>query len=172
LFVDLVSKENDLDSNASSIDTDMDDNLSQDTSENYHRLSLATPVADPVLIVRSTVDDDLHNVSLTEHDDYLSANLSHIHLLQSNDHRHPSTMELHHERSEPILDYFVDTSSERSKANKSKPITTLSTTDTSGASNYDMTFLCDLITPPTNTILQSPVSRTSADPFFHGHWRN
>jgi hypothetical protein len=149
----LVSKENDLDSNASSIDTDMEDNVSQDTQQ-YDHLSSTTPVANSVMIVPRTADDDLHDVSLNENDDYLSHNLSHIHLL------HPTV------NPDPNLNlqYFTDTSNERLK---SKSIITPST-GTNYDPNSDITFLYDLVTPPTRPV-QSQTNNTD-NQFFDGNW--
>jgi len=181
----LISKENDVDSNASSIDTDMEDNLSQD-SHQYDHVSSATPVANSVLIVPQTVDNDLHNISLNENDDYLSNNLSHIHLLHQTvntdpnlNHHNATIAEISQYHHGQVLQYFTDTSNERSKLIKSKAIITPSPTTPSGEStfdsNSDMNFLYDLVTPPsTNTaaIQQSFQTRSNLnDPhFFDQHW--
>ena len=180
----LVSKENDLDSNASSIDTDMEDNLSQDViNEQFDPLAMATPVADSVLITPANVDVDLENVSLNENDDYLSDNLSHIHLLHppvSNDpnfnHRTTLTNDTHNIRPRSsVLHYFADTSSSNQlKTSPSKPISTPSPTNSSVGTSFDMnqemTFLCDLMTPPTSSALRPSISTQSNPNFFDEQW--
>jgi hypothetical protein len=167
-----ISKENDLDSNASSIDTDMEDNLSQD-SHQYDHLSSTTPVANSVLIVPRRVDDDLHNVSLNENDDYLSNNLSHIHLLHRtvttdpNLNHHNTTIN----NNQHVLQYFTDTSNERLKLIKSKSIVTPSPTNTSNYDpNSDINFLYDLVTPPSIRQSIQTNSNTNDTHFFDPHW--
>ncbi len=174
----LVSKENDLDSNASSIDTDMEENISQDTQP-YDHLSSATPVANSVMIVPRTVDDELHDVSLNENGDYLSNHLSHIRLLHRtvstdpNLNHHNRTIidnnrvstDLNQYQHRQVLQYFTDTSNERLKLLKSKSISTLSpsnsTIETTYDSNSDMTFLYDLVTPPSTLNRRSVQSQSN-----------
>ena len=137
----------------------MEDNSSQDTQQ-YDSLTSATPVANSVLLVpRTTADDELNNVSLNENDDYLSTNLSHIHLL------HPTV------NTDPNLNlqYFTETSNERLK---SKSIITPSA-GTNYDPNSDITFLYDLVTPPTTSIIrpsgQSQPNHTD-NQFFDDNW--
>lgn len=165
----LVSKENDLDSNASSIDTDMEDNLSQDNHQHYDQLTTTTPITNSVLIVPRTIDDELNDVSLNENDEYLTNNLSHIRLLHPSVNTDPNLN--HHNRTiidnsgisndvqpfqqQHVLSYFSNQSNERPKLVKSESIPTPLTSTTSTVnSNYDptsdMTFLYDLVTPPAN----------------------
>jgi hypothetical protein len=136
----------------------MEDNSSQDAQQ-YDPLSSATPVANSVLLGPRTVDDELNNVSLNENDDYLSTNLSHIHLLHPTGNTDPNLN----------LQYFTDTSNERLK---SKSIITPSV----GANydpNSDITFLYDLVTPPTTSIIrpsgQSQPNHTD-NQFFDDNW--
>ncbi|CAF3615289.1 unnamed protein product [Adineta steineri] len=162
----LISKENDLDSNGSSLDTDMEDNTSQSQDSNqYPDPSLATPVPNSVMILSRTVNHDIHNVSLTENDDYLSNDLSHIHLLHSNSIADPNlnhhnatsvahtiTNDLHDYHHGQILQYFNDTSNDRLRfIKRSKAIMTPSSTTNipTNDPNGDINFLCDLNTPPT-----------------------
>lgn len=182
----LVSKENDLDSNPSSIDTDMEDNLSRDViNEQFDPLALATPVADSVLINPATVDVDLENVSLTENEDYLSDNLSHIHLLHppvNNDpnfnHRHTLPHDANEVRPRSsVLHYFAGASTSNPlKSSPSKPISTPSPTNSSVGTSFDMnqemTFLCDLMTPPTSSALRPSISAQSNPNFFDEQWSN
>ncbi|CAF2407740.1 unnamed protein product [Rotaria sp. Silwood2] len=188
----LISKENDLDSNNSSIDTDMEDNISQET-EQFDQLSSATPVTNSVMIVPRAVDDELNNISLNENDDYTPNNLSHIHLLHPtvntdpNLYRHNRTIVDNNQISTDLdqyqhgqtLQYFTNTSNERLKLIKSKSIATPSPTNsTSTGTNYDpnndMNFLYDLVTPPTTTraISQSVQSQSNNDDntFFDDNW--
>ena len=188
-----VSKENDLDSNASSIDTDMEDNISQDAPHRYDHLSSATPVASSVMILPRPIDDDLHAVSLNDNDDYLANNLEHIHLLHSNvsidpnlnhhnttlDNANPISNDLSDYRPEPILQYYRSSSSEVPIVNKSPSMTTPISSNPPAGTNFDpnseITFLCDLITPPTNTtILRQSVESSQLlnqhPNFFNEHW--
>ncbi len=168
----LVSKENDLDSNASSVDTDMEDSLSQD-SHQYDHLSSTTPVANSVLMVPRTVDDDLNNISLNENDDYLSNNLSHIHLLHQTVTTDPTLN--HHNTTinndRQVLQYFTDTSNERLKLIKSKSIVTPAPVNpTNYDPNSDINFLYDLVTPPS---IRQPIQTTSNNNdthYFDPHW--
>jgi hypothetical protein len=150
----------------------MEDNLSQD-SHQYDHLSSTTPVANSVLIVPRTVDDDLHNVSLNENDDYLSNNLSHIHLLHRtvttdpNLNHHNTTIN----NNQHVLQYFTDTSNERLKLIKSKSIVTPSPTNTSNYDpNSDINFLYDLVTPPSIRQSIQTNSNTNDTHFFDPHW--
>ncbi|CAF0762062.1 unnamed protein product [Adineta steineri] len=167
---DSISKENDLDSNASSIDTDMEDNTSQDTQQ-YDHLSSATPVSNSVLMVPRTIDDELNDVSLNENDDYLTANLSHIRLLHPNINTDPNlnhhnttigdnnriSTNINQYQHEQVLNYFPPISNERFKLTKSKSTTTTTslpsnpTVDTTYDPNSDMNFLYDLDTTPAIT---------------------
>ncbi|CAF1014453.1 unnamed protein product [Adineta steineri] len=166
----LISKENDLDSNASSIDTDMEDNTSQDTQQ-YDHLSSATPVSNSVLMGSRTIDDELNDVSLNENDDYLTANLSHIRLLHPNINTDPNlnhhnttigdnnriSTNINQYQHEQVLNYFPPISNERFKLTKSKSTTTTTslpsnpTVDTTYDPNSDMNFLYDLDTTPAIT---------------------
>jgi hypothetical protein len=167
-----ISKENDLDSNGSSLDTDMDDNTSQSQdSHQYPNPSFATLVPDSVLIVPRTSNDDMHNVSLPEHEDYISNDLSPIHL-HSNSitdpilNHHNTTLvnqtmtnDYHHGQ---VLQYFTDTSNDRLRfLKRSKAIITPSNVPTCDP-NGDMNFLYDLITPPA-------VNRQSIPTQIHHH---
>ena len=153
----------------------MEDNLSQDLNQQYDSISSGTATANPVMLVPSTVDDDLQNVSLTEHDDYLSNNLAHIHILnptadnETNMINELSTT-LHNDRNDPMLDYF---SSEPIKSSSSKPIDSVPPA-TSYDSNNDMAFLCDLMTPPTTSALQDSrmTSSSSNSHFYNADWNN
>ena len=174
----------------------MEDNLSQDTVQRYDDLVSATPVANSVMIVPRTIDVDLQNVSLTENDDYLSDNLSHIHLLHGNSNTdptlnaHETTLVSHHDNSlssdlhghqqtEPMLQYFTESVDDRLALNKSKSIKTPSPSNPNIASSYDpnheMSFLCDLMTPPTNSTIQQPsipsqMNHATNHHFFEDHW--
>lgn len=187
----LVSKENDLDSNASSIDTDMEDSVAQD-SDQYDSLTAVTPVTNSVMIVSRTVDDDLNNISLNENEDYTPNNLSHMHLLHPtvntdpNLYRHNRTIVDNNRVSTDLdqyqhgqnLQYFTDTSNERLKLLKSKSIATPSPSNSSVGTNYDpnsdINFLYDLVTPPTTTrtIAQSvpPQPNNDDNSFFDDTW--
>jgi hypothetical protein len=164
----LVSKENDLDSNASSIDTDMEDNLSQD-NQSYNHLVSATPTANSVLIASRTLDDELNDVSLNENDQYLTSSLSDMHLLHPSVNTDPNLN--HHNRTivdnthlssdlntyqhGHVLQYYANAANERPKLVKSESIPTPSASahsagDASYDPNSDMTFLYDLVTPPAN----------------------
>lgn len=170
----------------------MEDNLSQD-SHQYDHLSSTTPVANSVLMVPRSIDDELNNVSLNENDDYLSNNLSHIHLLHRNVTTDPNLN--HHNTTisnTPTnnnqyqhgqgLQYFTDTSNERLKLIQSKSIITPSPTNPNVSTNYDpnsdINFLYDLVTPPSTT---STINRQSIQPrsnnnnnnnthYFDDHW--
>lgn len=164
-YLILVSKENDIDSSASSIDTDMEDNLSQGNDQ-YGPLSLATPVTNSVMIVPRTVDDELNNISLNENDEYTPSNISHMHLLHSNVntdpnlYRHNRTIVDNNQMSTDLdqyqhgqnLPYFTDSSNQQLKSLKSKSIATPASVISSANPNYDlnndMNFLYDLVTPP------------------------
>jgi hypothetical protein len=168
----------------------MEDSLSQD-SHQYDHLSSTTPVANSVLMVPRTADDELNNVSLNENDDYLSNNLSHIHLLHRTVTTDPN-LNRHNRRivdnnqyqHEQVLQYFTDTSNERLKLIKSKSIITPSpppttTTNSSVGTNYDpnsdINFLYDLVTPPstTTTISRQSIQSQSSNndtAFFDDHW--
>jgi len=180
-----ISKENDIDSNASSIDTDMEDNTSQD-SHHYDHLSSTTPRAHSVLLVGRTDDDELHNVSLNENEDYLSNNLSHVHLLHRNFTTDPNLNHHNTTRTTTItnsttpnntnsvgtsqpLQYFTDTSNERLKYIQSKSITTPSNTNYDP--NSDMNFLYDLVTPPSNpTSITRPSIQTQSNANHASHY--
>lgn len=153
----LVSKENDLDSNGSSLDTDQEDNTSHSLDNHqYSDPSLATPVPTSVLVTSSRITNDMHNVSFGEHDDYLRTNLSHTNLLHNNSiadpnlNHHNATLfnnnGLHHGH---ILPYFNDASNDRTECRKRSK--TLKAASSVNSSNYDpnsdMNFLCDLSTP-------------------------
>lgn len=171
----LVSKENDFESSASSVDTDMEDN-SCHGSENrlFPDPSSSTLVPNPVLIPSRPsavgVHDDLHSVSMTVRDSYLPADLSHIHLLEQNNsiadpnlnhHNstlipHPMNTDLPPYHHEQVLQFFPDSSSitpdsspfvKRSRA----MITPNNHPATNFDPNGDISFLCDLVTPPANT---------------------
>ncbi|CAF3967927.1 unnamed protein product [Rotaria sordida] len=165
----LISKENDLDSNGSSLDTDQEDNVSQSQdSHHYHDPSLSTLVPNSVLVTSQTINNDIHNVSFSGHDDYLSSDLSHIHLLHTNSitdpnlNHHNATLfnntvnnDLHDQHHGQVLQYFTDTSNDRLLfLRRSKAIKTPSTSTSSSSNiptndpNGDINFLYDLITPP------------------------
>lgn len=187
----LVSKENDLDSNASSIDTDMEDNLSQD-NQSYSHLVSATPTANSVLIVPRTLDDELNDVSLNENDHYLTANLPDIRLLHPSVNTDPNLN--HHNRTivdsnhmstdlnsyphEHVLQYYANTAGDRSKLVKSESIPTPSASaqppaDASYDPNSDMTFLYDLVTPPAAGVhrrLLHPQSNPHVTNLFEDGW--
>jgi len=139
-LVCLVSKENDLDSNGSSLETDIEDTTSQSQD------SSATPIANSILILPQHDSDDIHNLSLTEHDDCLS----NIHFYH---HHHTNSLTdpiLNHHGQ--VLQYFTDTSNDRLKyIKRSKAIVTPSSTTTTSSSttstNNEMNFLYDLVTP-------------------------
>ncbi|CAF3714359.1 unnamed protein product [Rotaria socialis] len=178
-----ISKENDIDSNTSSIDTDMEDSISQETDK-FDQLSSTTPVSNSVIMVPQTaVDDELNNISLNENDDYTPNSLSHMHLLHPtvdtdpNLYRHNRTIVDNNQMStnidqyqrRPTLQYFTDTSNDRLKSMKSKSIATSSASNSSVGTNYDLhseiNFLYDLVTPPTatGTISQSARSQSNND---------
>ncbi len=155
----------------------MEDSLSQD-SHQYDHLSSTTPVANSVLMVPRTADDE-------------SNNLSHIHLLHRTVTTDPN-LNRHNRRivdnnqyqHEQVLQYFTDTSNERLKLIKSKSIITPSpppttTTNSSVGTNYDpnsdINFLYDLVTPPstTTTISRQSIQSQSSNndtAFFDDHW--
>lgn len=186
----LVSKENDIDSNASSIDTDMEDNISQDSHQHYDHLSSTTPRASSALLVGRTIDDELNNVSLHENDDYIPNNLSHIHLLHQNLNSTDPNLNHHNTTrtntitngtnnnslgTNNILQYFTDTNNERLKYIQSKSITT--PTSSNYDPNSDMNFLYDLVTPPSNPtsiIRQSIQTQSNTNPphYFDDHQWN
>jgi hypothetical protein len=163
----------------------MEDSTSQD-SHQYDHLSSTTPVANSVLMVPRTVDDELNNVSLNENDDYLSNNLSHIHLLHRNviidpnlNHHNTTIVNNNQYQSGQNLQYYTDTSNERLKLIKSKSIITPSPTNSSVETNYDpnndITFLYDLVTPPSTATtinrqsLRSQLNNNDTH-FFDDHW--
>jgi hypothetical protein len=156
----------------------MEESISQD-AQSYDHLSSTTPVANSVMIVSRTIDDELHDVSLNENGDYLSTSLSHIRLLHPTVNIDPNLN--HHNRTidgnnrvstDPnqyqhgqVLPYFTDTSNERLKLLKSKSIATSSpsssTVETTYDPNSDMTFLYDLVTPPTTINRRSGQSQSN-----------
>ena len=189
----LVSKENDLDSSASSLDTDMEDNTSQ--SHDSHRFpdpSATAPVPNSVLIPSGPVDDDPHDVSMTVQNDYLSTDLSRMHLLHSNSvtdpnlNHHNSTLisnaisnDLHEYHHEPVAPFFTDLSStdRLGFATQSKAIGTPSSSSslsnvTTGSAfdpNGDINFLYDLVTPPSH-IRPSLLTSSNPNQFFENPW--
>ena len=174
----------------------MEDNLSQDATQHFDHLASVTPAAISVRIVPRSVDVDLQNVSLTENDDYLSDNLSHIHLLHATANADPTlnahettlvghhdnslSSDLHdHQRAESMLQFFTQASDERLQLNKSKSIQTPSTSNPtlipSYDPNHDMSFLCDLMTPPSSSTIQQPsippqFNQSTNHNFFEDHW--
>lgn len=161
----------------------MEDNLSQD-SHQYDHLSSATPKANPVILVPRTVDDDLHNISLNEHDDYLSNNLSHIHLLHQTvstdptlNHHNTTIADNNHFSHGQVLQYFTDSSHDRLKSTEPQSIIPPSTTNTFAEVNLDpnndITFLYDLVTPPSNVPTRLSVqtrSHPTDSNYFDHHW--
>jgi len=163
----------------------MEDNTSQD-SHHYDHLSSTTPRAHSVLLVGRTDDDELHNVSLNENEDYLSHNLSHVHLLHRNFTTDPNLNHHNTTRTTTItnsttpnntnsvgtsqpLQYFTDTSNERLKYIQSKSITTPSNTNYDP--NSDMNFLYDLVTPPSNpTSITRPSIQTQSNANHASHY--
>ncbi len=186
IYIYLVSKENDLDSNGSSLDTDMEDNTSQSQdSHHYPDSSLATPVPSSVMILPRTVNNDIHNVSLPEPDDYVTSDLSHIHLLHSNSITDPNlnhhnatlvtntiTNDLHDYHHGQVLQYCTDTSTDRLRfLKRSKAIITPSSSNLLPTDpNGDISFLCDLITPPANNRQSIPLQSYHTNQFFHTDW--
>ncbi len=180
----LVSKENDLDSNGSSLDTDMEDSTSQSQdSHQYPDPSLATPIPNSVMILSQTGNDDIHNVSLPEHDEYLSNDLCHINLLHSNSitdpilnhHNTTSVNNEHHDYQHgQVLQYFTDTSNDRLRyVKRSKTIITPSTsTVPTYDPNGDINFLYDLITPPPPPVNRQSISTQINHPnnLFNNDW--
>lgn len=142
----------------------MDDSTSQSQDLDP---SSATPVQNSILILPRTGTDDLHNISLPEHDDYFSNDFPHVHLLPSNTlidpilNHHNSTLvnqDFHHEQ---VLQYFTDTSNDRTRyLKRSKAIRTPSNYS-SYDPNGDMNFLYDLATP---TSVNRQLISTSIDP--------
>ena len=143
----------------------MEDNTSQSQdSHQYPDPSLATPIPSSVMIRPRTVNDDMNNVSLNEHDDYLSSDLSHIHLLHSNSitdpnlNHHNATLvtntinnDQHDYHHGQVLQYYTDTSTDRLRfLKRSKAIITPSSNILSNDPNGDINFLYDLVTPPAN----------------------
>jgi hypothetical protein len=145
----------------------MEDNTSQSQdSHQYPDPSLATPVPNSVMILPQTGDNNIHNVSLSEHDEYLPSDLCHINLLHSNSitdpilNHHNSTLgnnELHDYQHGQVLQYFTDTSNDRLRyLKRSKAIITPSTSIVPTYDpNGDINFLYDLITPPAAVNRQS-----------------
>jgi hypothetical protein len=182
----LVSKENDLDSNGSSLDTDMEDNTSQSQdSHQYLDPSSTTPVPNSVMIIPPTGNDDIHNISLIEHNDYLSSDLSHIHLLHSNSrtdpilNHHNTTLvnnmisnDLHDYHHGQVLQYFTDTSNDRLRyLKRSKSIITPSTSTISTYDpNGDINFLYDLVTPPAVNRQSISTQINHTDNLFNNDW--
>ncbi|CAF3554146.1 unnamed protein product [Rotaria sp. Silwood1] len=194
----LISKENDLDSNGSSLDTDLEDNTSQSQdSHQYPDPSSATLVPNSVLVTSQSINDDIHNVSFTGHDDFLSNDLSHIHLLHTNSitdpnlNHHNATLfnstvnnnniqDQHHGH---VLQYFTDTSNDRlqslkrSKAIKTPTSLPSSSSSSSSSSNIppydpngDINFLCDLITPPAVNRQLIPSQLNHTNNYFDIDW--
>lgn len=161
----------------------MEDNISQDGSQQFDPMTSTSGASNSVLLVGSSVDEDLQNVSLTEHDDYLSNNLSHIHILQQAVNNDQSMMNLsstlRNDRSDTLLEYYPDQQMkvECSKSTDSVPVPSF---NQSFDSNSDMSFLCDLITPPTtNTPIREPHAipsshiSSSGNPHYYGSpWNN
>ena len=168
----------------------MEDNTSQDIKQ-YDHLSNSTPVANSVMIVPRAVDDELNNVSLNEHDDYMSNNLSHIELLHStvttdpNLYRHNRTSVNDNQLStsfdqypqEQFLQYLTDTSNDRLKLSKSKSIATPSLLHSTVGARYDpnndISFLYDLVTPPTTTTISQTLQtqlNNDNNHFFDDNW--
>ncbi|CAF2586556.1 unnamed protein product [Rotaria sp. Silwood2] len=182
----LISKENDLDSNGSSLDTDLEDNASQSQdSHHYPDPSLATPVPNSVLITSQSINDDIHNVSFSGHDDYLSNDLSHIHLLHTNSltdpnlNHHNATLfnnTVNNDHHGQVLQYFTNASNDRLLfLKRSKAIKTpTASSSSSNVSNYDpngdINFLYDLITPPAvnRQSLSSQLNHTNN--YFDNDW--
>ena len=186
----LVSKENDLDSSASSLDTDMEDNTSQSHDGHpFQDPAAATSVVNSVLIPSRLVDDDSHDVSMTVQNDFLSSDMSHMHLLHSNSitdpnlNHHNTTLisntinnELHEYHHEPVLPYFTDLSStdqlrfvKQSKGIGASSSSSNATTGSAFDPNGDINFLYDLVTPPTN-IRPSLMTSSHPNQFFEAHW--
>jgi hypothetical protein len=163
----------------------MEDNTSQSQdSHHYPDPSSATLIPNSVLVDSRTINTDIHNVSLTEHDDYLSNDLSNIHLLHSNSIADPNLNHLnatlvnnpisndlndyHHGQ---VLQFFADTSNDRLRyVKRSKAIITPSSNPSAYDPNGDMNFLYDLITPP--AINRQSISSQSNHPnnFFETDW--
>jgi hypothetical protein len=135
------------------------------------------------MILPRTVNDDIHNVSLTEHDDYLPNDLSHIQLLHSNPitdpnlNHHNATLlnhtinnDLHDYHHGQLLQYFTDTSNDRLRfLKRSKAIITPSNVQTYDP-NGDINFLYDLVTPPAITRQSIPSQSNQTNILFDTDW--
>jgi hypothetical protein len=130
----------------------MEDNTSQSRdSQQYHDISSATPVPNSLMIVPRPVNDDVQNISLTEHDGYLS----HIDPLHSNTFIDPN-LNLNDYDHGHVLQYFAETSNDRLRyIKRSKAVITPSSSNiTTYDPHGDINFFYGLISPPT-TIRQS-----------------
>lgn len=191
----LVSKENDLESSASSLDTDMEDNSCPPHDTHlFPDPSSSTLIANPVLIPsRSTtlgMNDDLQNVSMTVRDGYLPSDLPHMHLLEGansiadpNLNHHNANLipnsihtDLQSYHSEPVLQFYPDSSTTPNSSSaflkRSKAMMTPSSASSNFDPNGDINFLYDLVTPPTNhlrpSLLAGPL--TNNTPLFDHPW--
>jgi hypothetical protein len=161
----------------------MEDNTSQSQdSHQYPDPSLSTPVPNSTMVIPQIDNDGISNVSLTSNDDYLSSDLSHIHLLHSHSitdpilNHHNTTLgnntvnnDYHHGQ---VLQYFTDTSNDRLRfLKRPKAIITPSTSTIPPYDpNGDINFLYDLITPPA---VNRPLISTQINPpnnLFNNDW--
>jgi len=174
-----ISKENDFESSASSLDTDMEENSCHESeSQHYPDPSSSTLIPNPVLIPSRVHDDLHHSVSMTVRDAFIPSDLSHIHLLDQNNSiadpnlnhhnstliSHPMNTDLPTFHPEQILQFYPDSSSTITPdsspfVKRSKAMITPNNSTTNFDPNGDITFLYDLVTPPT----------TSRTPVFD-HW--
>jgi hypothetical protein len=133
----------------------MEDNTSQ-SQDSHHYLdpSSATPVPNSLLILPRTSNDVIQNISLSEHDDYLSNDLSHVHLLHSNTltdpilNHHNTTLTNTDYQHGQVLQYFTDTSNDRLRFIKRSKTIIAPSNHPNYDPNGDINFLCDLVTPP------------------------
>lgn len=196
IFSRLVSKENDFESSASSLDTDMEENSCHESeSQHYPDPSSSTLIPNPVLIPSRVHDDLHHSVSMTVRDAFIPSDLSHIHLLDQNNSiadpnlnhhnstliSHPMTNDLSTFHPEQILQFYPDSSSTITPdsspfVKRSKAMITPNNSTTNFDPNGDITFLYDLVTPPTTnrtavfdhwngrmTLPQSPANNSMMD---------
>ncbi|UJR14084.1 hypothetical protein I4U23_001080 [Adineta vaga] len=139
-----ISKENDLDSNGSSLDTDMEDSTSQSQdSQQYPDPSLATPVPTSIMFH----PHDISHIQLLQMNSIIDPNLNHHNTTLVSNSINTDLHDYHHGQ---ILQFLTDSSTDRLRTVKrSKAITTPVSSSTNDP-NGDMNFLCELVTPPAN----------------------
>jgi hypothetical protein len=164
----------------------MEDNTSQSQdSHHYPDLSSTTLVPNSVLIDSRTINNNnIHTISHTEHDDYLSSDLSHIHLLHTNSITDPNlnhhnttsvnntiTNDLNDYHHGQILPFFTDIPNDRLRyVKRAKAMITPSSNVPTYDPNGDIHFLCDLVPPSAINRQSIPPQSNHTNNFFDTDW--